>query len=180
MRGFTVFELLVVIALVALLSVAVVPSFATLLARNQAQAATQQVAHHLASARSLAIHTGRMVTFCGLDASDRCTREDVQTFAVFIDNNQDGAIDSTDPVKARFKVNYSGRIALRASNTRYILFRPNGSARTWGSVFFCPQSPNQTLIRRVTVSKPGRAFVAPASPATGVVPAADGGAIDCS
>lgn len=180
MRGFSLFELLIVIAVVALLSVTAIPSFAALVARNKAQAATNQVLHHLASARSLAIHNGRTVTFCGLDADGRCTRENIRTFAVFIDSNKNGAIDDGDTVKARFDVRYRGHIALRASNTRYISFRPNGSAHPYGSVFFCPQGDGKELIRRVTVSPPGRTYVALAKGTTGIVANANGSAIDCS
>lgn len=150
------------------------------MARNEAQAATNQVLHHLASARSLAIHTGRIVTFCGLNAADQCTRENIKTFAVFIDSNNNRAVDDGDTVQARFQVRYSGRMALRASNTRYINFRPGGYANPYGSVFFCPQSNSKELIRRVSVSAPGRAYVAVAKRPGGFVVNVNGSDIDCT
>ncbi|MBE7941967.1 MULTISPECIES: GspH/FimT family protein [Ramlibacter] len=63
-RGLTLVELLVVLALVAILLGLGVPSFARLLERTRVSTAAQRLQSHLALARSEAVRRGLRVTLC--------------------------------------------------------------------------------------------------------------------
>jgi len=70
--GFSIFELLVVAAIVAALAVMVTPSFAAWQVRDRVDASARAFVASLAYARSEALRRGARVVVCRVDAERRC------------------------------------------------------------------------------------------------------------
>lgn len=71
-RGFTLFETLVVIALLAILATLTVPSFVAWHARDQVDARARALLSTLSYARGEALRRGARVTVCRVDAARHC------------------------------------------------------------------------------------------------------------
>jgi type IV fimbrial biogenesis protein FimT len=71
-RGFTLFETLVVIALLAIVATLTVPSFVAWRVRDQVDARARALLSTLSYARGEALRRGARVTVCRIDAARRC------------------------------------------------------------------------------------------------------------
>ncbi|MEM5364657.1 GspH/FimT family pseudopilin [Paraburkholderia azotifigens] len=71
-RGFTLFETLVVIALLAILATLTVPSFVAWHVRDQVDARARALLSTLSYARGEALRRGARVTVCRVDAARHC------------------------------------------------------------------------------------------------------------
>lgn len=71
-RGFTLVELLTVVALLALIASAALPSFRYWLLRDRVDQAARELLDSFAYARGQALRTGRKVTLCRVDSQYRC------------------------------------------------------------------------------------------------------------
>jgi len=103
-KGFTLIELMVVIAIVAVLTTLAVPSFKQMIQSNTISSAINALMSDLRFARSEGIRRGGGVVVCHSDApeasSPTCTTgANWKTgWIVFHDQNNDGTKDATDPV----------------------------------------------------------------------------------
>lgn len=71
-RGFTLFETLVVIALLAIVATLTVPSFVAWRVRDQVDARARALLSTLSYARGEALRRGARVTVCRIDTARRC------------------------------------------------------------------------------------------------------------
>ncbi|BCF98225.1 hypothetical protein PPGU19_027940 [Paraburkholderia sp. PGU19] len=71
-RGFTLFETLVVIALLAIAATLTVPSFVAWRVRDRVDARARALLSTLSYARGEALRRGARVTVCRIDAARRC------------------------------------------------------------------------------------------------------------
>jgi type IV fimbrial biogenesis protein FimT len=90
-RGFTLVELMIVIAIVGVLAVIAQPSFTRILAKQRTRSAASAVQLSLVKARSEAVKRNAAVTLAPLTGIDWNTGWQVKAGAVVLDN--------TDPVK---------------------------------------------------------------------------------
>lgn len=101
-RGFTLIELMVAIALLAVLLAMGVPSFAALLRQWRLDAAVDSFVGDLRLARSTATRTSRPVVLCVRDGNTCGTSTDwTAGWLVFSDLNGDNALDTGEPVIAQ-------------------------------------------------------------------------------
>lgn len=179
-QGLTLIELLVTVTLLSLLLSAAMPALSYWFNKQQADGAAYSALRHVAKARALAVEDNRRISFCGVNNSNECVRNNIREYVVFYDRAYDHAIDSDDKVYSRFKLSYSGRVRLRVGTATFIAFEPSGYARVPGSLYFCPKSGDKKLMRRVTVSSAGRPYYAPKDAGKGYVLTPEGQEVtDC-
>lgn len=99
-RGFTIIELLVTVAILAILTTLVVPSMSQFVAEWRVNAAVNTFSQHLRLARTEAVKRSRAVTLCpanaGGSACATASEFAVNGWIVFVDSNGDGVINAND------------------------------------------------------------------------------------
>jgi len=99
-RGFTVVELVVALAIAAVLAIMAVPAFHDWLAAYQLANHAKHLAESMTRARTEAIRRGHRVNLCKSADRQHCAdqgRWDAG-FVVFVDVNHDGRIDTNEPL----------------------------------------------------------------------------------
>lgn len=153
-RGFSLIELMVVVAIIGITLGIAAPSFQSLIASNRLTTSANNLVSALQLAKSEAIKSNRLVLVSnnGTWASG---------WIVFSDVNQDNAqatdgteptLGSIDALNTGFTVNPSNAYANR------VTYRPDGRSSTFGSFYLC--SPANTAdFRIVTIAATGRVRV---------------------
>lgn len=178
-RGLSLIDLFVAIAISALLLSMGLPNFRHFMLKNNANTDAHQILRYLKKTRELAVLSGKEMIFCGIDAEQKCVRDDIQRFAIFFDENGNRRVDDGETIESELALNYPGKIYLRVSKTNHFRYFNSGETRPSGSIFLCPENGDRTLIRRVSTNLSGRPYIArPKS--NGIVARADGKPVDCN
>lgn len=114
-RGFTIIEIMVVVAILGVLASLAAPSFGPLIERWRVRDAAESLQSTLFYARSEAIKNGGNITILKTASGDGCVNADADTqwgcgWTVFIDTNNNGSLDSgellkTFPAPTRVEIN---------------------------------------------------------------------------
>ena len=181
--GFTIVELMVSIAVAAVLVTLAVPSFGNLLERNQLAGNINNFVSSLTLARSEAIKRKQTVVLCASNDSDGCTAESDydQGWIVYVET---AAIDSgrTENDETLLWVGEAlpTNMSLRGNQNieDRIVYRPTGRSVANGSVFLC-KDEDVNRARLLTIINSGRVHQAELN-ADGVPLKSDGNEIeDC-
>ncbi len=103
--GFTVVELMVVVAIAAILMAIAVPSFENVITRNRVETIQSQLASALASARTEAATRNAVVSVCGSDGGENCSAGGSWNdgWIVFVDTDLDGVRDAGELVLETYR-----------------------------------------------------------------------------
>lgn len=157
-RGYTLMELVVATALLAVLIQLAIPSMSRLLSDWQRDHATRAITDHLALARSEAIRWSRRVVMCssvdGLNCSPSSNREWKSGWLVFQDIDGNGQFSPTDKLIAVSQgANGIRSIRGNALLQRFV-FMPTGMmASGMGTLEIVP---NMGASQRIIVNRIGR------------------------
>lgn len=150
-RGYTLLELMVTMAIIAVLAGMGMPAFRTLAGESRVSGVTSAYMHAFNSGRYAAVVAYRPVSICDLDAAGACTGRWNNRLTVFYDDDNDGQLASGNDV---IDVADTGSprevsVTFRAfGKTRYLHLGPNGHYRQNGTFRFC-----------VGAGRPGRNIV---------------------
>ena len=146
-QGFTLVELVVAMAVAAILLGVAVPSFVSVVSDSRLRAAIEPVRFALMHARSEAVKTSRLVTVCPRASATTCGNDWKRGVLVFVDSNASdtesiAVRDATDPIvrdapagSADVTVVATGsadRQAASATTRNWIRFNGIGRAN-WGN-----------------------------------------------
>ncbi len=153
-HGFTLIELMVVVALASILAALAAPNFRGMLDRRAVLAAAQTLVDDIRYARAEAIRRTATVSICSSSNQTGCTAAASWSsgWIVFADADGDGSVDTGDTV-LRVQTGPSG-VASMGSNAPVndklsFTYQPTGWAR----------AANQTFFIRPTGSTAGAAYV---------------------
>lgn len=129
-RGFTLIELMVTLAVAAILLTVAVPSFQEFISSNRLTSEANGFMTFLNLARSEAIKSGAPVTLCVSTNGTSCAGSSGWElgYLIFRDNDRDGALGSGEVV-VRVSAPLGNRITLRGSDStigQSITFMPSG------------------------------------------------------
>lgn len=154
--GFTLIELILVLAITAILAGLASPAISSWVDTARAKAVRQQISSLLSDARYRALSRAEVLTICRLEAG-QCTSDFGFPLSIFVDLNRDAILDADEvllrevtaeiPEKARISWNRKGG---------YMRFWPNGgTGALTGSVTYCDsETPKNDF--RIVVARTGR------------------------
>ncbi len=124
-RGFTLIEMMVTVAILAILIAAVTPSFRGILRDNQAATQASAVVTSLMLARSEAIKRNAPVAMCRSNTGTSCAGSDwADGWILWTDIDGDATVDSVEIVQVREAL--AGNFTLTATGSSFT-YRPDGS-----------------------------------------------------
>lgn len=133
--GFTIIELIVTIAVAALLLGVAIPAFNDLVRNNQMRTAVNSLAMDFAYARSEATKRFDPVVICRSDDGAACSTDADTTWSggwlLFVDLDRDEALDAGEPL-LRVRESMDAIAITTVNFDDFITFRRNGSANSAG------------------------------------------------
>lgn len=145
-RGFTLVELVITLALVAILAGIAAPSLTHLIATTRHSGVINDTHRMFALARSYAVHKKTLTTICPLSPALKCTNDWNGSVSVFPDKNNDKQPDDAH-IHQTFKLTKGhSRIYSRTAGRGYFQLSPNGMSHgTMGSLFACSNSDSDDV-----------------------------------
>ncbi|MDQ2694950.1 MAG: GspH/FimT family pseudopilin [Pseudomonadota bacterium] len=168
LRGITLVELVVVMALVAILTTLAVPALREIVARNQLASLEQELFASLTLARSEAIKRNQNVVLCPSANGTSCAgnaRWWHQGWILFVDSNGNDTYDAgTDPPLLRAYAGSDVATIQKNRITSNVRFLANGTARgDNGHFVFCARG-NATHPLYIVLANSGRPYTTDTTP----------------
>jgi prepilin-type N-terminal cleavage/methylation domain-containing protein len=169
-RGFTLIELMIVIALAAILASVAAPSMKHFLEKNRVESHVQSLRTAISFARGEAASRGKTVVICGsnVGATD-CLADNnwANGWLVFIDNDSAlSAIDTANGDEILRAFEYSGDNVLTVTDDTataldFLPFNSQGYSLNSQTALLkiCPASNDTKYVRAVMISPAGRALI---------------------
>ena len=154
-RGFTIVELMVTLAIAAILLAVAVPSFTLFAQKRAISQKTVQVRNALELARGLALSQRQVWTVCTVDASDSCVSSAGLRLLVFRDDNDDKDFNTGEMLHQDIDID-SIELEISASGRPYIRFARSGEALESGNIEVCSTNQAVDYGRQAIVFRSGR------------------------
>ncbi len=157
--GFSLIELLMVLAVVAILLTAVLPDMRHLVAQERTAASVNELRTSLALARSSAITRQTFIHTCSSEDGQTCTRSEhwQMGWIVFEDRNHNKQRDAGEnllhvvgPLGNSTQITLRGSFGIR----HYLKYKPDGSAFPNGSFLIC--HPDSGVGKALVIIHSGR------------------------
>lgn len=183
MLGMTQLELLVTLAIAALLTTFAIPSLTDLVRDYRATAAINGIVGQVQYLRSTAITARRPVTLCP-GRPPVCGKRDswhTGSFA-FIDHNKNGRLDGADAVKEFAPAAPQGAFTWRSFRNRKSLSITGHGFTNWqnGSFRYCPDNGDERYARQAILNAQARVRYARDQDGDGIREDAQGQPLRCS
>ncbi|MEE9358332.1 MAG: GspH/FimT family pseudopilin [Sedimenticolaceae bacterium] len=167
--GFTLIELIITLAVAAVVLTLAAPALRDTLIRNRVATEINSLAATLNQGRSEAIKRGRSVTLCSSSNGTSCCSSSNGTscaknwqngWILFEDSNADGTFDSSDETAIKVSSGFtsSDTLAYAASTatSSYVRFKSNGFSKEAGSFKLCESGSAVKYARALYISTTGR------------------------
>ncbi|MGM0571785.1 GspH/FimT family pseudopilin [Marinobacter sp.] len=179
--GFTLVELILVTALVAIMTAVAIPSASQLLDHSQNRVEVNDLFGFLASARAEAVRSGYVHTLCPLDvSSSACGRDWNRPLYLFADPFNERKLTANTSVKRVLPPPERGYLLVRSLSRSYFQYRPDGQILSdLGNITWCPESGAPDDAAHLIVSRGGRIRLASDDDSDGIVEDATGNPVVC-
>ncbi|MDO6563632.1 GspH/FimT family pseudopilin [Amphritea sp. 1_MG-2023] len=160
-HGFTLIELMVSVAVAAILIAIGVPSFSEFIKRGQITEQRDMLYSSLMFARSEAVNRGHSVSVCVSSNQATCSTVGTGTVSwasgwlVFTDEDADGALDSGDTVLQAVQ-SIEGGNTLEWDDGGVIIYNNEGGSANAGTFTLCDASKTLSYARAIIISSSGR------------------------
>jgi len=163
--GVTLLELMVVLAIAAILLTMAIPGFTSLARSSRLSSATNEMLSFLHLARSEAIKRKVRAVMCPSATGSSCAQDGGwhQGWVLFHDVNGNAALDAGDVViMSRSGLPEGLRLTGKQPVSRYISYTPEGAAKLTSGAFqagtltVCEPSPSPVSARQIVISRTGR------------------------
>lgn len=162
--GYTLIEMMVTIAIVAVLAALALPSFQSLVLSTRASSGANRMLALLSTARSEAVARNRRVVICRSDTGTECSTDSEAGWEVgamaYVDVNSDNSYDATidgEPILAAVPCAQDVTIAGNSNVDDQMVYLPSGLAGfNNGKLTVTASEEHQ---RKVVISTTGRARV---------------------
>lgn len=172
--GFSLVEMLIVLAMVGILSGYALPSFSKLVNSNHQNTVLMQLFSHHQLARSEAIKQNQSIILCKSDNSRQCTPSAQwhKGWIIFADIDNNKQLNDTEQLIYSFQnENPALSLSYRGFGSHnYVRYYPDGRSSTNGSFILCTPEGDITA-RSLIISRTGRTRLSSRS--------ASGGALKC-
>ena len=178
--GATLIELLISLAIIAILLGATSPAWHYLVQQSRADSAQQQLRKAIYRTRSAAIYTKKIVSLCPYGET-ACAQDWNLGAMIFTDKNNNGIIDDNDQLLEKIDWNIKNfKLSWRASARKnHLRYSPSGMARAFGRFTLCENSSDLSLARTIVVNRQGRLRQYHDRDGDGIVEDIDGRQPDC-
>nr|WP_240946002.1 GspH/FimT family pseudopilin [Pseudomaricurvus alkylphenolicus] len=181
--GFTLLELLVTLAIAAIVTAMAAPGFSALIDSNRLTAAYNGFVGELTFARSEAVKRSTTVAICSSSDAASCNSNGWENGRlVFVDGDADGDLDEGEELIKIFPAT-PGDLTLRTSalsDAGAVIFQADGTITDAGTLFLCDDR-GASYAKGVTLSiigQPQLAYDTDETP-NGTIDDADGGEVSC-
>lgn len=181
--GFTLLELMVVIAVVGILAGMSMPGLSTMLQTNAAETLLNDLARTMSMARASAVSRGQLVTLCRSADKKSCSGEWHSGMLVFLDRDGDRIVDAGEEVlHVTSAATMPGTLKLRSfPNKQYLQFTPAGLINNQtGNFTWCPADNDARQAQQLIFNITGRVRFAVDADHDGLREGADGKPLSCS
>ncbi len=159
-KGFTLIELMITLAIAAILLVVGIPSFRDLMIRSRLSGQVQEFYGAISFARSEAIKRGSFVSICKSADGSQCGGNWSDGWIVFVNNDNDSPAVRDDigganeePLLRVFPALPSGyTLNVNGNFTNYVTFDRIGMANNMGTFVFCANS-DESKAKAIVVSR---------------------------
>lgn len=153
-KGMTLVELMVALAVFAILAAVALPSFQTIQSASRANARIGEIASAIQLARNYAVSYGVRVSVCPL-TNNCCSNDWRAGFSVFTDTGSTACLDGNDELIAKFPA-IAGTDILKFSRSS-LRFLPDGLASGYNGTFrYCPDTADNSNSKALVISNAGR------------------------
>jgi type IV fimbrial biogenesis protein FimT len=165
-RGFTLIELMLVIAIAAILCAVSFPSFSSVIASSRSRTASNALITGLNLARSTAVSRQGDVVMCPSSDANHCDATTWWQYGwiVFQDLNHNSQRDAGEPVLTVAQLQTGIAIATTAGR-EHVTYRGEGTSSGTNLTFTLCDRRGPKHASTVVVSNPGRPLTSPAMPA---------------
>ncbi len=179
-RGFTLPELLIVLALFAVLAIQLTPNLSAATTQNRLYALVSEFSQQLQLVRNSAIQRNQKVSVCKSDSTTQCnTSANWEDGWILFENlDGDGRVDSGDTILHVHNPLPNG-ITLRGVGNfkNRVTYKPTGDSTSFSRLVFCDQGELEGS-QVIYISSTGRIRIAPDDDGDGIPENGDGDNID--
>lgn len=182
-KGFTLIELMVTIAILAILTVMAVPMVTDAIKRHEKKTIVNEIRLILLGARSMAFTNKSFVIVCPTMDNSHCSKNNPVNLISFIDKNQNKKYDHNDELinsmniqlkHGYLKFGFGGRKS-------YMRFSPNNGKPigSQGNITYCDKENKATHHKSVIMSEHGVARISTDANLDGIDENSQGSPLSC-
>ena len=157
-QGFTLIELMMTTAVLAILVAAATPAFGNLIQNTESQTSRSTLTTALSTARILAISRTANVVVCPSSDQQYCghTTEWQHGWLIFVDRDRDGARNANEEVLSVSDAQPEGVAILTTAGRTHVTYQPDGSSPGSNMTFTVCDRRGDGLATSLVINNVGR------------------------